>query len=246
MSNFRYARPDNFPPIIKNLIIINVLVYVAQLLLQEQFQLTSKLALWPILPGNLEYYVTRASGGDFFVGFEPYQIATHFFTHALNNPFHLVFNMMGLWVFGRTLENVLGPKRFLFLYLAAGVGAAALHLAVQYFRAEPLLNAFQQFDQDSIYRYQGALSSAVGASGAVMGVMAASAFLFPNTEYMMMMMPFPIKAKWLVLGWVAIDLFGGVAKVEGDNIAHFAHLGGAITGFIIVFIWNKTNRKTLY
>jgi membrane associated rhomboid family serine protease len=246
MSNFRYTRPDSFPPLIKNLIIINALVWVAQLLLQDQFELTSKLALWPILPGNLEHYVRNSQGGDFFVGFKPYQIATHFFTHSLKDPFHLIFNMAGLFFFGRTLENVWGPKKFLFFYLASGVGAAALHLTIQYFRAEPLLNAFEHMDQDKIYQYQGALSSAVGASGAVMGVMAASAVLFPNTEAYMMMIPFPIKLKWLVLGWVALDLFGGVAKVPGDNIAHFAHLGGAITGFIIVFIWNKTNRRTLY
>jgi rhomboid-like protein len=79
-----------------------------------------------------------------------------------------------------------------------------------------------------------------------MGVMAAFAYTFPNTELYIMFIPIPIKAKWAVLGFVAIDLFGGLSSVSGDNIAHFAHLGGAITGFIIVYIWNKTNRRTLY
>jgi len=92
----------------------------------------------------------------------------------------------------------------------------------------------------------GFLASAVGASGAIMGVMAAFAYLFPNTELYIMFIPVPIKAKWAVLGYVALDLFLGVGSVSGDNVAHFAHLGGAITGFIIVFIWNKTNRRTLY
>jgi membrane associated rhomboid family serine protease len=86
----------------------------------------------------------------------------------------------------------------------------------------------------------------VGASGAVMGVMAAFAFLFPNTDLYIMLIPIPVKAKWAILGLIAIDLFGGITPVKGDNIAHFAHLGGALTGFIIVLIWNKTNRKTLY
>ncbi|HVE60635.1 MAG TPA: rhomboid family intramembrane serine protease, partial [Chitinophagaceae bacterium] len=90
------------------------------------------------------------------------------------------------------------------------------------------------------------LGPALGASGAVMGIFAAFAYLFPNTELFIMFIPFPIKAKWAVLGLAAIDLFGGVANVGGDNIAHFAHLGGAITGFILVLIWNKTGRKRFY
>jgi membrane associated rhomboid family serine protease len=92
----------------------------------------------------------------------------------------------------------------------------------------------------------GAISPALGASGAVMGVMVAFAYLFPNTELFIMFIPVPVKAKWAVLGLAAIDLFGGVASIGGDNIAHFAHLGGALTGFLIVLFWNKTNRRTLY
>ncbi len=91
-----------------------------------------------------------------------------------------------------------------------------------------------------------AISSAVGASGAVMGIMAAFGYLFPNTELMIIPIPMPIKAKWLVLGYIALDLFGGITNSTNDNVAHFAHLGGALVGFIIVFIWNKTNRRTLY
>ena len=92
----------------------------------------------------------------------------------------------------------------------------------------------------------GALSTAVGASGAIMGLLVAFAYLFPNTELYVMFIPVPIKAKWAVIGMAAIDLFGGVANLSSDNIAHFAHLGGAITGFILVFIWNKTNRRSFY
>lgn len=148
-------------------------------------------------------------------------------------------------MFGRILENVWGGKRFLFFYLASGIGAAALHLLIQYLRCEQLLHAIQANDVAGIMKYKGALAGALGASGAVMGVMAAFAYTFPNTELFIMFIPIPIKAKWAVLGFVAIDLFGGMTG-STDNIAHFAHLGGALTGFIIVFIWNKTNRRTLY
>lgn len=168
------------------------------------------------------------------------------FAHApLPMIFHILFNMFTLWMFGRVLENVWGSKRFLFFYLASGVGAAGLHLLVQYIRCQDLLHAIQANDMEGILKNKGALAGALGASGAVMGVMAAFAYTFPNTELYLMFLPIPIKAKWAVLGFVLIDLFGGFA-VSGDNIAHFAHLGGALTGFIIVFIWNKTNRRTLY
>jgi membrane associated rhomboid family serine protease len=134
--------------------------------------------------------------------------------------------MFALWMFGKVLENVWGAKRFLFFYLACGVGAAVAHLAVQYFT--------------------GGYSAAVGASGAVMGILVGFAYLFPNTELFIMFIPFPIKAKWAVIGYVVIDLFFGIGNFSGDNIAHFAHLGGAITGFILVLIWNKTGRKRFY
>ena len=207
MSEFRYHRPSTFPPIVKNLIILNVLVFIAQTILDRQYYLSMKIALWPI---NSPF-------------FKPYQIFTHMFAHG--GMTHILFNMFGLWMFGRVLENVWGPKRFLFFYLVCGLGAAAAHLAVQYL--------------------QGGEGPAVGASGAIMGIFAAFAYLFPNTELFIMFIPIPVKAKWAVLGFTAIDLFSGMTNT-GDNIAHFAHLGGAITGFILVLIWNKTNRKTLY
>lgn len=225
MSNFQFTRPDKFPPVVKNLIIINVLVWIAQLIYDKKdgltFWLTSKIALFP-------------ADTPFF---KPYQIATHMFAHSsyevsAAHPegriflFHILFNMFGLFMFGRILENVWGHKRFLFFYLACGVGAALTHLLIQYLT--------------------GGFSLTVGASGAIMGVFVAFAYLFPNTELMIIPIPVPIKAKWAILGMAAIDLFGGVAKISGDNIAHFAHLGGALTGFLLVLYWNKTNRKTLY
>ena len=238
MSDFRFTRPSNFPPIVKNLVIINVLVFLAQLVFENQYQLTSILALHPVdLPE-----------------FKPYQIFTHMFTHSPTFIFHIIFNMLVLWMFGRVLENVWGPKRFLFFYLACGVGAALLHLLVQHLRFDPeiirqLNYAYMTGDEQAMQELVGKagfLASAVGASGAIMGIMAAFAYLFPNTPLILFPIPIPIKAKWLVLAYIAFDLLGGFGQVRGDSIAHFAHLGGAITGFIIVLYWNKNNRKTLY
>ena len=215
---------DSFPPVVKNLIIINILVWVAQLIYDREggaltMFLSDKLALYPV---NTPF-------------FEPYQIATHMFAHASYSGnafnyhivfFHILFNMFGLYMFGRILENVWGHKRFLIFYLACGIGAAATHLIMQ--------------------AVMSGGSPVVGASGAVMGVFVAFGYLFPNTELMIIPIPIPIKAKWVVLIYILIDLFGGFGNVVGDNIAHFAHLGGALTGFLIVLFWNKTNRRTLY
>ncbi len=246
MSEFRFTRPNNFPPIIKNLIIINVLVYVAQMLLDKQFAITEKLMLWPLMPASLQEILIREQVLSASNEFQPYQIITHMFAHSPATLFHIIFNMFALWMFGKVLENVWGPKRFLTFYMLCGLGAALLHLGIQYFRCEQLLDAIQANNMGAVGKLIGGTSPALGASGAVMGVMAGFAYTFPNTQLFIMFIPFPIKAKWAVLGLAAIDLFGGVANFSGDNIAHFAHLGGAITGFIIVLIWNKTNRKTLY
>ncbi len=238
MSEFRYYRPSNFPPVVKNLIIINVLVFLAQIAFENQYHLSDKLALAPVDTPD----------------FHPYQIFTHMFAHSTEMYAHILFNMFALWMFGRILENVWGPKRFLFFYLASGIGAAACHLLVQHLRYDPVIVrqleiAISMHDQDTINAlrpHAGFLASALGASGAIMGLFAAFAYLFPNTELIFLFIPFPIKAKWMVLIMVGLDLFGGISNVTGDNVAHFAHLGGAITGFIIVLIWNKTNRRTLY
>jgi len=246
MSEFRYTRPDSFPPIVKNLLIINVLVFLAQLIFSKQYGLTQKLMLRPIIPEKLRTLLMEENVLSDSDKFQPYQIATHMFAHAPTMLFHILFNMFTLWMFGRVLENVWGAKRFLLFYLACGIGAAALHLGMQYFRSEQLLEAVLANDGAAITKLQGALSPALGASGAIMGVMAGFAYLFPNSQLYIMFIPFPVKAKYAILGLMAIDLFGGFANISGDRIAHFAHLGGALTGLIIVLIWNKTNRKTLY
>lgn len=222
MSDF-YTRPaSNFPPAVRNLIMLNVLVWVAQILYDPRINLTNIIGLWPI--GN--------------ENFQPWQIITHMFAHAAYNQnifgepvggiifYHILFNMFALWMFGRILENVWGPKRFTTFYLICGLGAAAAHLAMQYFMGDQNL--------------------AVGASGAVFGILVAFAMTFPNSELYIMFIPVPVKAKWAVLGLVLLDLFGGFSRISGDNIAHFAHLGGALTGFILLKFRNKNNRRTLY
>jgi len=252
MTEFNYHRPSNFPPIVKNLIIINVLVWIAQIIFNSQYHLTEILQLNPIIPERLQDILKQSDNYTDANKFHPYQIFTHMFAHAAVDPrggiifFHILFNMFALWMFGRILENIWGPKRFLFFYLVSGIGAAIFHLTIQYFRSEELLSAVLANDSAGVETYRGALASAVGASGAIMGLFAAFAYLFPNTELIFLFLPFPIKAKWMVLIMVGLDLFGGFSNSMGDNVAHFAHLGGAITGFIIVFIWNKTNRRTLY
>lgn len=196
-------------PIVFNLIIINALVFLAQILLDGQnntflFQqrITGKIALYPLHSGY----------------FEPYQLVTHMFAHG--GFTHILFNMFALWSFGTWLERSWGPKKFLIFYLACGLSAGVAHLLIEN-------------------------SPAVGASGAIMGLFAAFAYLFPNSQLVFFPIPFPIKAKYAVAIMAAIDLFGGIAPA-GSNIAHFAHLGGLAMGFILVIFWNKTNRKTFY
>src|SRR5258708_2988430 len=182
MSDFRYHRPSNFPPVVKNLIIINVLVYVGQLTLEKTYHLTERFMLYPIMPEKLHQFLVDKGALEEYQKFQPYQIFTHMFSHSPSTFAHILFNMFALWMFGRILENVWGPKRFLFFYLACGVGAAALHLTMQYLRCESLwqdiVSAQTSVTPERIF---GAAAPALGASGAIMGLFAAFAYLFPNT-----------------------------------------------------------------
>ena len=218
-------------PIVLNLIIINVLVFVAQKAFGSDGPADPVTELFA-----LHHYKSDV--------FKPYQIVTHMFMHG--SFFHLLFNMLGLWMFGSVVEKVWGPKKFLTFYLVCGVVAALTQLGFYAFE-------FGQYDQmvmssELEAQYQTALRSnaTVGASGAIMGVLAAFGYLFPNTELFIMPIPFPVKAKWAIIGIIALDVFGGISRVPGDNIAHFAHIGGAVTGFLLVLYWNRTNKKTFY
>ena len=152
--------------------------------------------------------------------FEPYQLVSHMFMHGSES--HILFNMLSLFFLGPMVEQALGSKRFLIFYLVCGFGSMFLHLALTYLG------------------FLSANVPIVGASGAIMGVFIAFAFLFPDVKLMLIFPPIPIKAKYLMLGLVAFDLFSGVSGMN-TGIAHFAHLGGAITGFILMVMWKKVS-----
>ena len=218
-------------PVVLNLIIINALVFFAQLAFGGSGSNNQMDDLFA-----LHHYKSEV--------FRPYQLVTHMFMHG--GFFHLLFNMFGLWMFGSLVEKVWGPKRFLIFYFACGLGAALAQMGSYTFDFWQIDHA--NIGADIYDQYQIILrrSATVGASGAIMGVLAAFGYLFPNTELIIFPIPIPIKAKWAIMGIIALDVFGGVSKVPGDNIAHFAHVGGALIGLIIVIIWNKTNKKTFY
>ncbi|MEP7163076.1 MAG: rhomboid family intramembrane serine protease [Ferruginibacter sp.] len=217
-------------PIVLNLIIINVLVFFAQVAFGGMSDLNKVNDLFA-----LHHYKSEM--------FRPYQLVTHMFMHG--GIFHIIFNMLALWMFGSIIERAWGPKRFLLFYLVCGIGAGLAQMGAY-------MQQFWAVDHNQVlydvYEYQTAmrLGCTVGASGAIMGVLAAFGYLFPNTQLFIMPIPFPVKAKWAILGFIALDVFGGVVKVQGDNIAHFAHVGGALIGFLIVYYWNKTNKQTFY
>jgi membrane associated rhomboid family serine protease len=200
MAYNSYRPSQKIPPIVLNLIIINAIVFVAQLVFGDP--LTNLLALYPYNSGF----------------FKPYQLVTHMFAHG--GFLHILFNMYALWIFGAVLERLWGPKKFLIFYLVCGLAAGLT----------------QMFFVSS--------AAAIGASGAIMGLLAAFAYTFPNTEFFILPFPFPIKAKYMAAIFAAFDLFGGFAG--GDNVAHFAHIGGLVMGLILVIIWNKTDKKRFY
>lgn len=150
-------------------------------------------------------------------GFKSYQLISHMFMHGSFG--HIFFNMFGLYIFGRVLESYLGSQRFFILYFVSGLGAAGLQLLIYYYKMEPALM--------------------IGASGAVFGILAAFAVMFPNVELFMFLIPIPIKAKYLVPLYAVVELVFGVTNFDASNIAHFAHLGGALFGFLLTFFWKK-------
>ena len=160
-------------------------------------------------------------GSDFF---EPYQLVSHMFMHA--NTGHLLFNMLSLFFLGPMVERVFGTRRFLFYYLFAGFGAALTHLAFMYYQI------------DISGDYTGINIPVLGASGAVYGVIIAFAVLFPDVRLMLIFPPIPIKARYLAAGLIALDLFSGISGYS-TGIAHFAHLGGALFGYLLILYWRK-------
>jgi len=268
------TRLSDIPPVVKNLIIINVIMLLATWVLGNVFGID----LSDIL--GLHYFRSEL--------FQPYQYVTHIFMHG--GLMHLFFNMFALWMFGRVLETVWGSKRFFIYFIVTGLGAAALHTFVIHLQMTSVvngINAFintpspdgfaalikKSFGEINPQHYRNFLSSwysnpdnesyisaannllqkylevkmniaTVGASGAVFGVLLAFGVLFPNTQLMLLFPPIPIKAKYFVIGYGVLELWLGITR-PGSNIAHFAHLGGMLFGFILLKYW-KSKRSDFY
>lgn len=216
----------NLPEITKNLIIINAITLLA-------------LTLYPSLYEYLSlFYFSNEQ-------FKPWQIVTHMFSHGSFT--HLFFNMFSLFMFGSVLENVLGSKRFLTYYLLTGFGGAFLHLLVNVLQVyqlsghiwitPELINGLQIATTEQIEIIKIFATPMVGASGAVFGVLIGFAYFFPNTQLMLIFPPIPIKAKVLVTILILLELYWGYQ--QQGNIAHFAHLGGALFGYFILKSWKR-------
>ncbi|HUQ64624.1 MAG TPA: rhomboid family intramembrane serine protease [Flavitalea sp.] len=235
MADVRMNSFQSIPPVIKNLIILNALVFFAQSIFgnDDQSVINNLFALHDVRSEH----------------FKPHQVITHMFMHG--SLAHLFFNMLPLWMFGSILENVWGPKRFLIFYILCGLGAAFLHLSSLYIEMADKFDLYQQYagrmaDTESLDLLKRHLDTpTVGASGAVFGCLAAFGYLFPNSLVLFYFF-IPIKAKWFVIIYAGLELWMGVNNSAGDNVAHWAHLGGALVGFLLVLYWNKRNRRNFY
>jgi membrane associated rhomboid family serine protease len=242
----------NITPTVKQLLIMNVLFYIGSMIVGEP---AYKL---------LSMYFFESPDFHFW------QIFTHMFMHApLPNIMHIAFNMFALYSFGSALEHFWGGKKFVFFYISCGLGAALLHTGVNYYFFENgintlVANGYQKVEilkilsegkydnrwqevltASDFQSFMGAyLGNVVGASGAIYGLLVAFAFMFPNAELALMFIPIPIKAKYFVPVLLLIDLYLGVSGGSlfggSSGIAHFAHLGGALVGFLMMWYWKKT------
>lgn len=234
-------RINAIPEITKNLIIINVLMFLAT-------------SFTPWMSNNLSLYSFLSPN------FKPYQIVTHMFMHG--NFMHLAFNMYGLYMFGSIIERIFGPKKYLFYYLATGLGAAFLQSGVNYLEIQ---QAMQGFDAAAIQQItnEGAVAvlnnqnytdpswgnlnhlingRMLGASGAIFGLLAAFGMVFPNQVIQLLFPPVALKAKYFVLLYGALELYLGMTG-RGAGVAHFAHLGGAVFGALIIIFWRKQGER---
>ena len=243
-------RPSSFrhlPEVVKNLLIINGLFFLATITLDSMgFDM------------YLFFGLHQFQSPDFM----PHQLITHLFMHG--NFTHLFFNMFALWMFGKVLENVWGGKKFLIYYMITGLGAAAIHLGVSQYEIMSLQAQISSNDLNTILNEGGNILSGgknytnpimgklnllihtptVGASGAVFGVLLAFGMLFPNA-LLYIYLAIPIKAKYFVILYGILELYAGISNNPADNVAHFAHLGGMIFGFLLIKYWRK-NSNTFY
>ena len=241
----------NLPQVTKNILILNIMFFVATLILGWQ-----GIYLKPILG---THYVNSPL-------FEPYQVVTHFFMHA--DFFHILMNMWLFVMLGAYLENLWGPKRFFIFYLACALGAFALHNAIGVYELQQLKQALiaqnlpideidnlvkngmynkDLYTNNKVYKNYLDMASTpmVGASGAIFGVLSAFAILFPNTEFRLYF-AIPIKAKYFVGAYLLLEIYQAFENQTGDSTAHLAHIGGAIVGGALVLIWRKKDRQNFY
>ncbi len=238
---------SQIPPVTKNLIIINLIVWLAMFVLPRH--LGAELETF----GGLHYF--RAAD------FNPVQIFTYMFMHSTGSFAHIFFNMFSLWMFGMALERTLGSARFLFYYVSCGVGAAliqeltwaltwedtlvrllATHNSLDYPEARHIITSALTDSEGKAWLARNLnIFVTIGASGAVYGILLAFGMLFPNAPLYLFFIPVPIKAKWMVIGMGAIEILIGLSEAAGrsDGVAHFAHLGGMIFGFLIILYWKK-------
>lgn len=239
MNNFqRGGFLANMPIIVKNLLIVNVLFFLGTLAVPS---------------------FTGIFGAFYFDSprFEPWQIVTHMFMHG--GFAHILFNMFALWMFGTAIERVWGPKRFLIYYFVCGLGAYFLYTAVLAWQINDLVSQLgpeaiemvktqgiqywlsgQNYTNPELAQLNAFYNIPVlGASGAIFGLLLAFGMMFPDLKLMMLFFPVPIKAKYFVIGYGAIELISGISNRPGDNTAHFAHLGGMLFGFILIKYWGK-------
>lgn len=231
---------SNIPPVTKNLIIINFIIWLAMM----------------VLPGRLGVDIMQYGALHYIKApdFNPAQLLTYMFMHSTTDFAHILFNMFTLFMFGVTLERVLGAPRFLFYYISCGIGAALIQELVWSWTWEDIfVRNMANFYGVDFPEMREAISAAVssgqeltflnqlqtiGASGAIYGVLLAFGMLFPDMPLFIMFIPVPIKAKWMVIGYGAIELLIGLSSAN-DGVAHFAHLGGMIFGFIMIWFWKK-------
>lgn len=234
---------NSIPPVVKNLIIVNILFFLATFALKQSgIDLYEYLGLY--FPASEHFRL--------------HQFFTYMFMHDTKGVGHIFFNMFALYMFGRVLESVWGPKRFLLFYLVTGVGAALIQTLVTTIEYEVLISKISpdQIEYLKELALQGKYipnsfsekltmilnTPTVGASGAVFGILLGFGMLFPNTQLMLLFPPIPIKAKYFVIGYGALELFFGVSGIQG-SVAHFAHLGGMLFGYFMIKYWNKNSKR---
>lgn len=214
---YYYDNGNNFisqiPTVTKNLVAINILMFIATLI-NENFMVANFAMFYPASPF-----------------FKPWQILTHMFMHG--GFWHIFFNMYSLLMFGSILERSLGPKKYLIFYFVTGLGAVALHTGVEWLQARVFIaNGIAQAYQQLL------VTPTLGASGAIYGILIGFAMLYPQARLTLIFPPIPMTAKWLVIIFAAIELFSGINGIQ-DGVAHFAHLGGMLFGWLLIRWWRK-------